>query len=50
MGPGISKTLLVIDSLNKFPSLSWLILVSRDMLDSLCCLGRVKNTIHTHQL
>jgi hypothetical protein len=24
--------------------------VSQDMLDSLCCLGRVKNTIHTHRL
>ena len=40
----------IIDSLNEFLSLSWLILVSQDMLDSLCCLGRVKNTIHTHRL
>ena len=40
----------VVDSLNKFPSLSWLLLMNEDLSNSLCCLSRLKNAIHTHRL
>jgi len=40
----------VVDSLNEFPSLSWLFLMNDDLSNSLCCLSGVKNTIHAHRL